>query len=148
MTRPCQHADRHRLAAAAAAVGGALAQSLVSPDLRFSVTFMTLGVLVGLMASYDLTPYTWRPKPATCALLMAVGLGMLALAARDVWHIRERLDLVDRPAAASDPDDATADAEALAAVRQPVARARGLPNALYNTPEALALERAKIFHSG
>ncbi|MEL7466629.1 MAG: aromatic ring-hydroxylating dioxygenase subunit alpha [Pseudomonadota bacterium] len=39
-------------------------------------------------------------------------------------------------------------AAALDAVRQPVARAKGLPNALYNSPEALALEREKIFHSG
>ncbi|MGB0504576.1 MAG: aromatic ring-hydroxylating oxygenase subunit alpha [Pikeienuella sp.] len=39
-------------------------------------------------------------------------------------------------------------AEALSAVRQPVARAKGLPNALYNSPDALALEREKIFHSG
>lgn len=39
-------------------------------------------------------------------------------------------------------------ADALAAVRQPTARAKGLPNALYNTPEALALEREKVFHSG
>jgi phenylpropionate dioxygenase-like ring-hydroxylating dioxygenase large terminal subunit len=39
-------------------------------------------------------------------------------------------------------------AEALDAVRQPVGRAKGLPNALYNSPEALALEREKIFHSG
>ncbi len=39
-------------------------------------------------------------------------------------------------------------AEALEAVRQPVARAKGLPNALYNSPDALALEREKIFHSG
>lgn len=39
-------------------------------------------------------------------------------------------------------------ADALDAVRQPVARAKGLPNALYNSPDALALEREKIFHSG
>lgn len=39
-------------------------------------------------------------------------------------------------------------AAALDAVRQPVERAKGLPNALYNTPDALALERAKVFHSG
>lgn len=39
-------------------------------------------------------------------------------------------------------------AEALAAVRQPVGRAKGLPNALYNTPEALALERDRVFYSG
>ncbi len=39
-------------------------------------------------------------------------------------------------------------AEALDAVLQPVGRAKGLPNALYNSPEALALEREKIFHSG
>lgn len=39
-------------------------------------------------------------------------------------------------------------AEALQAVRQPVAHAKGLPNALYNTPDALALEREKIFYSG
>lgn len=39
-------------------------------------------------------------------------------------------------------------AEALNAVRQPVARAKGLPNALYNSPDALSLEREKIFHSG
>ncbi|MEM7547412.1 MAG: aromatic ring-hydroxylating dioxygenase subunit alpha [Pseudomonadota bacterium] len=39
-------------------------------------------------------------------------------------------------------------ADALDAVRQPVGRAKGLPNELYNTPEALALEREKIFHSG
>lgn len=36
----------------------------------------------------------------------------------------------------------------LAAVMQPVARAKGLPSALYASAEALALEREKIFHSG
>lgn len=135
-----QHADRHRLAAAAAAVGGALAQSLVSPDLRFSVTFMTLGLLVGLMASFDVTPSTWRPKPATCALLMAVGLGLLVLAARDAWHIRERLDLVDRPASSSAAGDTTT-AEALAAVdaaRAALARRPDDPGAHFDLGTALS----------
>ncbi len=36
----------------------------------------------------------------------------------------------------------------LEAVMRPVERARGLPNALYASPEALALERDKVFHSG
>ena len=36
----------------------------------------------------------------------------------------------------------------LDAVMQPVGRARGLPNALYTSPEALALERERLFHSG
>lgn len=36
----------------------------------------------------------------------------------------------------------------LAAAMQPVEKARGLPNALYTSPEALALERDKVFNSG
>ena len=113
--------DRHRLAAACAAVGGSVAQSLVSPDLRFSVTFMTLGVLLGLMASFDDAPSVWRPKPATCALLMALGLGLLGLGARDIYRISERQDLVARPAEAGNAEPA-ADPAAEAAID--AARAR------------------------
>lgn len=39
-------------------------------------------------------------------------------------------------------------AGALDAVRRPVGRAKGLPNALYNTPEALKLERDRVFYAG
>ncbi len=44
--------------------------------------------------------------------------------------------------------DHTALAKGLAAVCRPVAEANGLPNALYTSPEAFALERERIFQNG
>ncbi len=44
--------------------------------------------------------------------------------------------------------DLSALAHDLDAVRRPVEAARGLPSALYTDPDALMLERARIFHAG
>jgi cytochrome c-type biogenesis protein CcmH/NrfG len=97
--------DRHQRAlfvAALAAVGGSVGQSFVSPDLRFHVTVLMLGVLIGFLASQSqalVAPLGWgKPGRALVALLALAGLTFTGLQTWDRIQFAEKI----RPPAPAD----------------------------------------------
>ena len=87
--------DAVRLVAALAGAAGCVAQSFVSPDLRFQVTTVMLGILLGFAASFDesesLPLRGGRPVRLVVLLAALLGLGGTAWAAWDQLSIANRL---------------------------------------------------------
>ncbi|MCB9896500.1 MAG: tetratricopeptide repeat protein [Planctomycetes bacterium] len=104
--------ERHLLGAALGGVLGSATQSLVSPDLRFGVTSLVLGVMLGFAASFG-APST-RPVPwgrFGRALVAALGLLGLATAVAESRRQTELHELVQPDA--PPPRDAADDARVL-----------------------------------
>jgi tetratricopeptide (TPR) repeat protein len=99
--RPPGHPERPLLAAAVAAPIGALVQSIGSPDLRFLVSAMMLGTLVGVAASFEGTRSLRLPfgKAGRWALGL-VGLGLIAWSAQGTLARQDVASLLS-PAASS-----------------------------------------------
>ncbi len=120
---------RALFAAGAGSLAGAVGESFVSPDLRFHVTALSLGVLVGFLASQ---------APATVVRVRggAAGRGLVALVAVAAlglvgWSTFQRLSLAAR---LEPPAPTTREApgeEEFAALEAAVAAAPGDPAAWY-----------------
>lgn len=125
--------DHHQKAlfvAALASVLGALGQSFVSPDLRFQVSVLVLGLMVGFVSGH--APSLVVPlahKKITRALLGLVALTGLWLVVDDTWE-RMHLEELLRPSPPVDfsPEASALIEDALAGTRQ----APGDPQAWYD----------------
>jgi cytochrome c-type biogenesis protein CcmH/NrfG len=131
--------DGLRLVAALAGVSGCLAQSLVSPDLRFHVTTIMLGLLLGLAASFDdaeaVTLRGGKPLRAGLALLALLGLTGTAWGAWDTLSMTRQLT-------PTPPLEVTpADAIRLAKLREDVNSFPDDAGAHYDLATALASQR-------
>jgi len=96
--------DAHRFPAVVAGLGGSLAMSCVSPDLRFGVTSLAFATLLGTAISFETREA--RPLPGgklLRALALLGGLALLTYAARDVARRLEIVRLA-RPAPREAPD--------------------------------------------
>lgn len=128
--------DAARLAAALAAVAGCVAQSFVSPDLRFHVSTAMLGLLLGFVASYDDSePLAFRGGRVVRGLVVAGALaGMTATA----WGTWDNLTLAGRLPPSPPLELTAADAVRLAKLRDEAARFPDDPGAQYDLATALA----------
>lgn len=91
--------DGHRFPAAVAALTGSVAMSFVSPDLRFGVTPLLFGALLGLAAAFDGTPArSLRGGLPTRLGVAALALVVLGFGAGEA-HRRYEITLLARPRA-------------------------------------------------
>ncbi|MED5330611.1 MAG: tetratricopeptide repeat protein [Planctomycetota bacterium] len=92
---PQDRTDRLLLVGAMAGLSGHLALSLVSPDLRFLVTTLLFGALLGFTASFDRPKAFSIPGGIACRGIVFV-VGLLGIAGS--WHITaDRLRPPDEP---------------------------------------------------
>lgn len=128
--------DSVRLAAAMASVAGCLAMSFVSPDLRFEVTAVMLGLLIGFIASYDdaeeLPLRGGRAARLAVLALAVLGLGSTVHAAWDHLSVARRLPPVEPLIVGAE------DAVRLAKLREDVARYPDDPAVHYDLGTGLA----------
>jgi len=90
---PATHPERPLRVACFAALSGALVQSLGSPDLRFLISTMMLGVVAGLSAALDEVPAGELRVPR--ALRVPLALLVLAAAAFALHSVYGRLELAE-----------------------------------------------------
>jgi O-antigen ligase len=125
--------DRHQktlFVAALASVGGAVGQSFVSPDMRFQVSVLLLGLMVGFVSGHApamVVPLSGRR--ITRAFLALVAVAGLWLVAVDTWERTQLEDLL-RPSPPMDfSPETTAHIEQLEAAAR---LARDDPQAWYD----------------
>lgn len=131
--------DGLRLAAALAGASGCLAQSFVSPDLRFHVTTVMLGLMLGLCASFDDSRAVALPAGRSgrmaLALVALLGLGGTA------WAGWEHLSIAKRLPPSLALELTPADALRLSKLREDAASFPDDPGAHYDLATALAAQR-------
>lgn len=132
--------DVARLIAIVAGIGGSLTQSFVSPDLRFGVSTLMLGSLIGLLASFsDPVAVT---LPGQRPVQMLVRLLLLLVATGGLWFAvddtRSRLSITDLVPHTQPLELTNADVERLSELRQAVQDYPGDPKTHFGLAIALA----------
>jgi tetratricopeptide (TPR) repeat protein len=137
---PHGHPGRPLLAAALAAPFGAAVQSCGSPDLRFLVSAMVLGTLLGLAASFDDARSLAIPggRPVRWALAL-VGVGLMALSVRATVE-RQGVATLLRPGGAQETAKRS-HPQALQQLRDAAAERRDDAEAQYALGVALAADQ-------
>ncbi len=115
--------------AAVAGIGGMLGQSLVSPDLRFHVSVIMLGIMLGFLTTQSpQLVLSLRGGRLGRGLLSILALGCLALVVHDTWN-RSQLGELLQPGSADEL--LPLDMEALEELRAATQAAPEDPNTWY-----------------